>query len=244
MLILPSAEDIDALCDMSLLDMSGTAITPAQPVSGLPDMHDSISQTYASSGQQPSSAGTRGSAVHAFDLPPSSGSQGSSAMPESYLPQRSRLHVNLGRGNGNSSSRKQLAGASHSEVPELSLRASSFRVQSECSSSAYDEGTSSGLQHSVSNEERMMHDLLEEGNDGAFFNSCEPINVDEQEVNANTVLNTRDLQGILGRHGYKLPVPGTQTALGAILPLQGSGPPYHCFPKCVLMINFHFILAR
>ena len=174
---LPSAEAIDALCDMDL--PPGSPI-PVERLKLLPPIATrSNTHAYESSGHLASSSGTQ-----------------TSGIPESYIPQHS-MHLKLGRGNQ----------SRQCDAPESSLNAGSSRLQSECGRSAYDEGNSSGLVHSVSHEERIMQDLLEEGNDDIYSNNYDAPSADDVDAGTDSskALNTRDLQGILGQHGYKLP---------------------------------------
>ena len=176
---LPTAEDIDALCDM---DLPPGSPVPIETLKHLPPIAtSSSSNAHDSCGQ----------------LVPSSGTQ-NSVRPESYIPQHGNLNFKLGRG---SHSRQY-------DLPESCVNAGSFRMPSECSSSAYDEGTSSGLVHSVSHEERIMQDLLEERNDDMYFQNYDVPIQDNADVgnDSSKIMNSSDLQGILGQHGYKLPL--------------------------------------
>jgi len=156
---LPSAEAIDALCDMSS------------------DSHHADSANSASQLHQTSVVQHTNSSQY---------KQGSSTQAHPHML------------------------SSQYEPPESSMPyPQSFRMQSECDSSAYDEGASSTLIHSISNEERIMREMLEEGNDDM---SCD-IAMDSQQHDRDDEgpggraeqLNTLELHGILGQHGYMLP---------------------------------------
>ena len=83
-----------------------------------------------------------------------------------------------------------------------------LRLQSECDSSAFDEGASSTLIRSISNEEQNMQDLLEDDNDDIFYNVMDTQQHDADMADSRhsaQQLNTMELHGLLGQHGYKLP---------------------------------------
>ncbi len=202
---LPSAEDIDALCDMDNPSHQSQQMDPSTqthphavfnpadmaPTTSLaPILTSSTADTYDESADRPSSSGTQNTYTN-----------------DVYTPQHSSTSQFK---RGPVAQSRHFASPSRYEAPESSVpHPQSFRMQSECDSSAYDEGASSTLVHSISNEEQIMQDLLEEDNDDIFYNN----NMDTQqhdregERTGNRVeqLNTMELHGILGQHGYKLP---------------------------------------
>ena len=192
---LPSAEDIDALCDMD---------KPSHRVQGLPEnqhRHDERLYQPMHPGLAPVLTHSSG-ATHddLADRPLKSG------VPNSYTtdastPQHSSSHFKQ-------CSRQQFP-PNRSEMPESSVPCShSFRLHSECDSSAYDEGASSTLIHSISNEEQSMHDLLGDDNDDIYYNVMDTRQHDSDmavDRHRTQQLNTMELHGLLGQHGYKLP---------------------------------------
>lgn len=200
---LPSAEDIDALCDMNIVHASlhsesaklgsphhQTAAAESAvlaPDSSLaPKMHLAPILTNAAPGMYLGSA----------EGPSSSGVQ---TMPVSgaFMPQYTSSSQFK---QGTPAQARQLTPAGQFEAPESSVPYSqSMRIQSECGSSAYDEGTSSTLIHATS----------EEGNDDIFYdNSMDAQQHDRDDEGPGRraeQLNTMELHGILGQHGYKVP---------------------------------------
>ena len=190
---LPSAEDIDALCDMDNPGQShlnlNAAYEPAEANLRLaPSLTGTTANPYQESADRPSSSNTVQN-THNIDM---------------YTPQpggssQQGLLTQLG----------QYTSSSTFETPEAPmLHSQSFHPQSECDSSAYDEGASSTLIHSISNEEQIMQDMLEEDHDDGFYTNLDVQQHDrEDEAHGNRVeqLNTMELHGILGQHGYKVP---------------------------------------
>lgn len=192
---LPSAEDIDALCDMDKPSHNVEVAMPASDPSHVDKMCQSAHPALAP-------VLTRGSGAGHDDLAERpSGSGGPSTHPnDASNPQYSSSHFMP-------SMPRQHFPPNRSDVPESSARCChSFRVQSECDSSAFDEGASSTLIHSISNEEQNMRDLLEDDNDDMFYNVMDTRQHDpEVDRHRTQQLNTMELHGILGEHGYKLP---------------------------------------
>ncbi|KAL3152402.1 hypothetical protein ABBQ32_001454 [Trebouxia sp. C0010 RCD-2024] len=193
---LPSAEDIDALCDMDKPSLPADIF----PASG----HSHVDRMYQSAHPALAPVLTHGSGGTHDDLAdrPSRVGVPSSYPNEASTPQQSSSHSR------HSLSRQHFP-PNRSDMPESSARCChSFRLQSECDSSAFDEGASSTLIHSISNEEQNMHDLLEDDNDDMFYNAMDS-RQNDQEVGVDRhrtqQLNTMELHGILGEHGYKLP---------------------------------------
>lgn len=173
--VLPSAEQIDALFDMDTPPASPIPVERLQHLPPIATRRDSLTQ--GSSAQLASSHGTQ-----------------SGANRESYLPQHSGLQFKSGK----------LTQHRQHNVPETSLHGGSFRMQSECSSSACDEGNTSSLVHSASHEEGIIRELLEQGHDDVDYDVP---NIDDLETgnDGSKAMNTQELHGILGQHGYKLP---------------------------------------
>lgn len=191
---LPSAEDIDALCDMdNPSHLSSSADATAQ-------LHHNPAFETAPI-MAPILTSGAGDYDDGADRPSSSGLLNTYSNG-AYAPQYS------------SSSTFRPAPITHSRPNPVSTRqdaaeasnayAHSLRLQSECDSSAYDEGSSSMLIHSNSNEEQNMHDLLEEDTDDIFYTQHGGHPDDMHNTQAEQ-LNTLELHGILGQHGYKLP---------------------------------------
>ena len=201
---LPSAEDIDALCDMD---------NPSHHRSqGMPSnvrLHDNAA--YQPINMQHALAPV------ATTLPPA-------AVQDDVIegPSVSGFHSTYTNDmaapqHSSSQFKRTLSGHSRQsfppnrpELPEPSMPyLQGSRLQSECDSSAFDEGASSTLIHSISNEEQNMHDLLEDDNDDIFYNVMDTqqhgSDMGEVSHRAQQQLNTMELHGILGQHGYKLP---------------------------------------
>lgn len=201
---LPSAEAIDALCDMSSDSHHAESANSASQLhqtaanqqemavrsSLAPVLTNSAAATYNESADMQSGSG--GQAAH-IDSASTTRHTGSSQYKQ-----------------GSSTQTHPHTLSSQYEAPESSMPyPQSFRMQSECESSAYDEGASSTLIHSISNEEQIMREMLEEGNDDM---SCD-IAMDSQQHDRDDEgpgsraeqLNTLELHGILGQHGYMLP---------------------------------------
>ena len=193
---LPSVEDIDALCDMDKPSYQAETA----PANG--HLHDD--RVFGSVHPALAPVLTRGSGVSHDDLAdrPSRIGVPSSYTNDASTPQQSSSHSR------HSLSRQQFP-PNRSDMPEPSARCShSFRLQSECDSSAFDEGASSTLIHSISNEEQNMRDLLEDDNDDMFYNVMDTSQNDPEvgvDRHRTQQLNTMELHGILGEHGYKLP---------------------------------------
>lgn len=202
---LPSAEAIDALCDMSSDSHHAESATPA---SQLHQTAANQQEMAAGSSLAPVLTNSAAAAYNESAADMQSGSGGQAA------------HINGASAVQHTSSSQYKQGSStqahpHTlscqyEAPESSMPyPQSFRMQSECDSSAYDEAASSTLIHSISNEEQIMREMLEEGNDDM---SCD-IAMDSQQHDRDDEgpgsraeqLNTLELHGILGQHGYMLP---------------------------------------
>lgn len=193
---LPSAEDIDALCDMDTPSHHaiGTIRHP-QDNRMCPPMYPALAPVLTHS----SAAGGL-----ADNRPSKPGSVPGLYPHDSSTPQHSSSSQFK-----HSLSRQPFPPSSRPEVPESSVPCShSCRLQSECDSSAYDEAASSTLIHSISNEEQSMHDLLGDDNDDMLYIVTD---TQQQEPQAGMdrhrmpQLNTMELHGLLGQHGYKLP---------------------------------------
>ena len=201
---LPSAEAIDALCDMndgshhaesanaaSQLHQTAAYQQEMAPSSSLaPVLTNSAAAAYNESADTPSYSG--GQAAHI---------NGASVVQHTSSSQYKQ---------GSSTHAHPHMLASQYEAPESSMPyPQSFRMQSECDSSAYDEGGSSTLIHSISNEEQIMREMLEEGNDDMscdiVMDSQQQDRDDEGPTSRAEQLNTLELHGILGQHGYMLP---------------------------------------
>jgi len=201
---LPSAEAIDALCDMSSdshhaesansasqLHQTAAYQQEVAPSSSLaPVLSNSMAAAYNESANTPSCSG--GQAAHI---------DGASTVQHTGSSQYKQ---------GSSTQAHPHALASQYEAPESSMpNPQSFRMQSECDSSAYDEGASSTLIHSISNEEQIMQDMLEEENDDMScdnaMDSQQHDRDDEGPGSRAEQMNTLELHGILGQHGYMLP---------------------------------------
>ena len=202
---LPSAEAIDALCDMSSDSHHAESATPA---SRLHQTAANQQEMVAGSSLAPVLTNSAAAACSESAADTQSGSGGQAA------------HINGASAVQHTSSSQYKQGSStlahphmlssQYEAPESSMPyPQSFRMQSECDSSAYDEGASSTLIHSISNEEQIMREMMEEGNDDM---SCD-IAMDSQQHDRDDEgpgsraeqLNTLELHGILGQHGYMLP---------------------------------------
>ena len=194
---LPSAEDIDALCDMD---------NPSHHASGMckgrrlqqhrmcPPMHPALAPVLTRSSaaahddlaDRPSKSGVPGAYSHDVSTPQHSSSS-------HFKRSLSRQHFPPNR----------------PDMPESSMPGShSFRLHSECDSSAFDEGASSTLIRLISNEEPSMHDLLGDDNDDIFYNVMDTEQHDPEmgvDRHRTQQLNTMELHGLLGQHGYKLP---------------------------------------
>ncbi|KAA6426932.1 MAG: hypothetical protein FRX49_03256, partial [Trebouxia sp. A1-2] len=194
---LPSAEAIDALCDMSsdshhaesantASQLHQTAANQQELVPGsslAPVLTYSPTAAYSKSADAKSGSG--GPAAHINDASAEQHTSSSQFRPESST--QAHPHTL----------------SSQYEPPESSMPyPQSFRMQSECDSSAYDEAASSTLIHSISNEEQIMREMLEEGNDEL---SCD-IAMDSQQHDRDDEgpggtaeqLNTLALHDILG----------------------------------------------
>ena len=194
---LPSAEDIDALCDMD---------NPSHHAAGLRDgrhlQDDRICQP-----MHPVLAPvlTRSSAAAHDDMadrPPKPG------VPGTYTHDAATPQHSSSSHSKRSLSRQHFP-PNRPDMPESSMPCShSFRLHSECDSSAFDENASSTLIHSISNEEQSMHDLLGDDNDDTFYNVMDTQQHDPEmavDRHRRPQLNTVELHGLLGQHGYKLP---------------------------------------
>ena len=192
---LPSAEDIDALCDMDTPShhASGTNNKHQQDIEICPPMYPALPPvlTHSSGGVALADRSSR----------PGAGAPGLYPHDSSTPQHSSSSQFKPGL------SRQAFPPSSRPEAPESSS-VPCFRLQSECDSSAYDEGASSTLIHSISNEEQSMHDLLGDDNDDIFYNVMDTQQHDPEaglERHRMPQLNTMELHGLLGQHGYKLP---------------------------------------
>ena len=194
---LPSAEDIDALCDMD---------NPSHHASGLHEgrhlqddrmcqpMHPVLAPVV-----------THSSAAALDDL--------ADRRPKSGVPGTYTHDASTPQHSSNSHPKRSLSRQNfppnRPDMPESSMPCPhSFRLHSECDSSAFDENASSTLIHSVSNEEQSMHDLLGDDNDDIFYNVMGTQQHDAEmgvDRHSTQQLNTMELHGLLGQHGYKLP---------------------------------------
>ena len=200
---LPTAEDIDALCDMDNPSHQHSQGTPSDI-----RLHDNAAyQPIKMQHALAPLATTAPTAVQddATDRMSVPGFQ-STYTNDIAAPQHSSAHLK----HTTSGRSRQPFPPNRPEMTEPSmpyLQAS--RLQSECDSSAFDEGASSMLIHSISNEEQNMHDLLEDDNDDIFYNVMDTqqdgSDMGDAGHRAQQQLNTMELHGILGQHGYKLP---------------------------------------
>lgn len=193
---LPSAEDIDALFDMDTPSHHAPGNNKHHQVNGMcPPMYPALPPVLTHSSGASSLA----------DRPSKPGGVPSLYPHDSSTPQ----HSSSSQFKHGLSRQPFPPSSSRPDVPESSAPCShSFRLQSECDSSAYDEVASSTLIHSISNEEQSMHDLLGDDNDDIFYNVMDTQQHDPEagvERHRMPQLNTMELHGLLGQHGYKLP---------------------------------------
>ncbi|DBB10598.1 TPA: hypothetical protein ACH3X3_007111 [Trebouxia sp. C0006] len=201
---LPSAEAIDALCDMS--DGSHHAES-AKAASQLHQTAAYQQEMAPSSSLAPVLTNSAAAAYNeSADTPSYSGGQAAHINGASVVQHTSSSQYKQ----GSSMQAHPHTLSSQYEAPESSMPyPQSFRMPSECDSSAYDEGGSSTLIHSISNEEQIMREMLEEGNDDMscdiVMDSQQHDRDDEGPGSRAEQLNTLELHGILGQHGYMLP---------------------------------------
>ena len=201
---LPSAEAIDALCDMS--DGSHHAES-AKAASQLHQTAAYQQEMAPSSSLAPVLTNSAAAAYNeSADTPSHSGGQAAHINGASVVQHTSSSQYKQ----GSSMQAHPHTLSSQYEAPESSMPyPQSFRMPSECDSSAYDEGGSSTLIHSISNEEQIMREMLEEGNDDMscdiVMDSQQHDRDDEGPGSRAEQLNTLELHGILGQHGYMLP---------------------------------------
>ena len=193
---LPSAEDIDALCDMDNPSHHASSMREGRHVQDdrmCQPMHPALAPVLTRSSaaahddlaERPSKSGLPGTYTHDASTPQHSSS--------------SHFKRSLARQN---------FPPNRLDMPESSMPCShSFRLHSECDSSAFDEGASSTLIHSISNEEQSMHDLLVDDSDDIFYNVMDTQQDPQMSMDRHRTqqLNTMELHGLLGQHGYKLP---------------------------------------
>ena len=201
---LPSAEDIDALCDLD-------TFSPQQPQAFPPPLpvHDNTAYHPDERHHALAPVMTTGSAALENEA-----AQHMPGVPklwavEAVTPQHSSSQFKSTPLGQHRQSFPPNSLFSRSNLPDSSMPYSqASRLQSECDSSAFDEGASSTLIHSISNEEQNMHDLLGDDNDDMFYNVMDTQQPGSEMGDGGLraqQLNTMELHGILGQHGYKLP---------------------------------------